>query len=235
MKSLHSKLKYIVIGLIIGSFLSGSVAFASGYSLSLFQAKIVINGVEKQGENYQYYNGQSYVPTALNYNGTTYVPLRLFSEALGESVKYVSDDKTIYVGEIPNDQVVSGQYMSDIMKPYYETSSVGVNKAMKMAGNNYSKGYQLFAIGGKEQTISFNLEKKYTNISGLIGMEDNFNGKSSSINIYGDEKLIKTISLPAGELPQSITLDVSGISKLDIKYINDSITYSIDLVNWKIQ
>lgn len=100
---IKNKLKPLIVGLILGALLSNGLVYAGNneYILSLFEAKIIVNGEEKQGSEkaYQYYNGKTFVPTSLNYDGTTYVPLRFFSEILGQTVKYDSKEKAIYVGE----------------------------------------------------------------------------------------------------------------------------------------
>jgi len=230
------KFKFIILGLIIGILLSGSVVFAANneYLLSLFQAKIIVNGIEKLGSDkpFQYFNGQTYVPTSLIYNGTTYVPLRFFSEALDQPVKYESKTKTIYVGEIPADEIVE-QYMSDIITPYYKDDYTlfEANRNMSVAGKAYNKGYQIKGFFNSGN-LSFNLEGKYTTIFGLVGLDDSRNNSDATIQIFGDEKLIKTIDIKAGDLPKQLNLDVTGVIKLDIKFTTGS---TIDFVDLRIK
>lgn len=233
---LKEKLKPFVVGIIVGTLISGSAVFAANndYVLSLFQAKIVINGAEKQGSDkpFQYFNGQTYVPTSLIYNGTTYVPLRFFSEALDQPVKYETKTTTIFVGQIPADNNVE-QYMSDILKPYYNDSYTlyEVNKKMSIAGKEYNKGYRILNVLN-EGIISFNLEAKYSNISGLVGLDDSSNRSDATIQIFGDEKLIKTIDIKSGSLEDHLNLDVTGVIKLEIKFKTGS---KIDLADLKIK
>lgn len=230
------KFKLVMVGIIIGGLLSGSAVFASNneYFLSLFQAKIVVNGAEKQGSDrpFQYFNGQTYVPTSLIYNGTTYVPLRFFSEVLDQPVKYESKTTTIYVGQIPVDKIIE-QYMSDILQPYYSNmfTLFEMNDEMSVAGKAYNKGYSMLDTMDYGK-ISFNLEAKYTNISGLVGLDDSHNKSDATIQIFGDEKLIKTIDIKAGGLGEQLNLDVTGVVKLDITYKTGS---TVDFVNLKIK
>lgn len=219
-KSFVGKSKYLLTGLIIGSVLTTGVAYAAGsdYVLSLFQAKLVFNGVEKQGSDkpYMYHNGQDYVPTSLIYNGTTYVPLRFFSEAVGLPVDYDGSTETISVGKTPGGSKIA-TYMSDILKPYYTSGgSISSNPNMTIAGDSYRKGYMIDDTS--EFTASFNLAGKYENIDGLVGLIDGNNKSDATLYFYGDDKLLSTVEIPKGSLPQNLNVGVKGVIKLDIKY-----------------
>lgn len=241
-----SKAKYMVIGLVVGVLLSGTIAYAANnqFLVSLFEVKLVFNGVEKQGSDkpYQYNNGSNYVPTSLIYNGTTYVPLRFFSESIGQAVKYESKQKIIYVGQVPEDERIE-TFMSDMLQPFFTDGSslvFNTNKTMTIAGNEYQKGYQLFRYsytGDGQVTTSFNLEGKYTKISGLTGLDDSRNKNSATLEIYGDDKLLTSIPLKAGSLPQNFNLDITGVIKLDFKVLKEDFhEYSIvDLANVMIK
>lgn len=219
------QMKKIVLGFIMGALLTTSIAYAadSNFVLSLFEAKLVFNGVEKQASDkpYQYYNGTSYVPTSLIYNGTTYVPLRFFSESSGQEVKYVGKDKTIFIGKVPEDGKIETS-MSDLLSPFFKKGSyysLEVNKSMKMAGKEYLKGYSIgrySTLKSNDLQLSFNLEGKYTKITGLIGLDDSNNLSDSDIKFLVDDKPLTTITLAAGSMPQTFNLDVTGAIKLDI-------------------
>lgn len=222
MKENLKKIKYLIIGGIIGAVCFSGMAFAAQeYVLSIFDAKLIFNGTEKLGSDKpnQYYNGQTYVPTSLIYNGTTYVPLRFFSESIGQSVKYDGSTKTIYVGEVPESDRIQ-RSMSDIMQPYFKSSSsFYVNDKIIMAGKEYIKGYKVSGWATRPFTASFNLEAKYVNITGIIGLEDEENKYDNTIEVYGDDKLLTSITLKAGELPQNLNINVSGVIKLDFKVV----------------
>lgn len=223
MYTMLGKTKYLIFGLIIGVLLSGGIVYAaSDYVLTLFEARLIFNGIEKKGSDaaYQYYNGQTYVPVSLNYQGTTYVPLRFFSEAIGLPVKYVEVPKTIYVGNVPPDDEIT-QYMSDVLKPYFISGgNYSLNPAMNVAGKAYKTGYQVnhYYYSSDYCTLSFNLEGKYKNIGGTVGLDDIGNTNDGELHFYGDENLIASFELKAGSLPQAMELNVEGIKKLDIKY-----------------
>lgn len=221
MKFTFNKFKHLLIGVIAGSLLTSGAVFAgnSEYVLSLFEAKLVFNGQEKQGSEkpYMYNNGKDYVPTSLIYNGTTYVPLRFFAESMGQPVDYKGETQTIYVGKVPEGEKVA-RYMSDILKPFYSSSYSGlqVSNNITMAGKQYKKGFSI--IFNNDVTSSFNLEGKYENINGLVGLLDENNRYDATVDFYGDDKLITSIQLDKGSLPKDLNINVNGVIRLDIKY-----------------
>ncbi len=102
-----NKLKYVLVGILIGILTSGSVAAAGqGFFLQPFVVSYYFDGVEKQGSDQpqKYFNGRDYVPLAFNYNGTTYVPLRFVAESIGKEVGYDDINRVITIGQVPRDQ-----------------------------------------------------------------------------------------------------------------------------------
>jgi hypothetical protein len=222
-----NKLKYVLLGVLIGALSFGSIAAAGqGFWLDTFNVRYVIDGLEKQGSDrdQQFFNGQYYVPLAFTYNGTTYVPLRFVTESVGKEVSYDGNSATIYIGQVPDKQA---QYMTDLMEPYYTTTGIKVEKgSVKMAGKTYYNSYSFLQgyLGKsrddpKKQTASFNLGGKHSNISGLIGLEDydfNYKNLESRIDFIGDGRLLKSYYLNIGDMPQNLDINISGVVKLDI-------------------
>ncbi|NQX59120.1 peptidylprolyl isomerase [Paenibacillus qinlingensis] len=95
---MKDKVKGLIVGLTIGSVLSGTVAFAAGTQIEVAFRNLtyMFDGVEK-------------TPTAgkgFIYEGDTYVPLRFMSDSLGKKVTWDDATSTIWVGNNPN-QVVA--------------------------------------------------------------------------------------------------------------------------------
>ncbi|MCZ8521433.1 MULTISPECIES: peptidylprolyl isomerase [Paenibacillus] len=91
---MNDKFKGLVLGLTLGTMLTGSAVYAAGASqieVVFREIKYLFDGVEKQPTAEQ---GQSFI-----YNGTTYVPLRFVSEALGEKVEWDGDNNRIWIGK----------------------------------------------------------------------------------------------------------------------------------------
>ncbi|UJF36097.1 peptidylprolyl isomerase [Paenibacillus hexagrammi] len=91
---MNDKIKGLIVGLTIGSLLSGTAAFAAGTQIEVAfrNLKYMFDGVEKVPAE-----GKGFI-----YEGSTYVPLRFVSEALGKPVEWDEENETIWVGTNPN-------------------------------------------------------------------------------------------------------------------------------------
>lgn len=110
---MKDKLKGLLVGLVLGSTLSGTVALASGSQIEVVfrELRLMFDGVEKapaEGEG-----------SAFIYNARTYVPLRFVSEALGKSVEWDEANQTIWIGDNPN-KVVATYEGGEITKGQFE-------------------------------------------------------------------------------------------------------------------
>lgn len=107
---MKDKMKGLIIGLTIGTMLSGTAAWAAGTQIEVAfrNLKYMFDGVEKAPSD-----GKSFV-----YEGTTYVPIRFVSEALGKPVEWDEANETIWIGNNPTHiiatyqggQVTKGQF-----------------------------------------------------------------------------------------------------------------------------
>jgi foldase protein PrsA len=95
---MKDKVKGLIVGLTIGSVLSGTVAFAAGTQIEVAFRNLtyMFDGVEKTPTD-----AKGFI-----YEGTTYVPLRFMSDSLGKKVAWDDATSTIWVGNNPN-QVVA--------------------------------------------------------------------------------------------------------------------------------
>jgi foldase protein PrsA len=90
---MKDKMKGLIVGLTIGSLLSGTAAFAASSQIDVaFRSlKYMFDGVEKAPTD-----GKGFI-----YEGSTYVPLRFISETLGKKVEWDEENETIWIGNNP--------------------------------------------------------------------------------------------------------------------------------------
>lgn len=154
------------------------------------------------------------VPVLVNYNGVPYAPVQLLGSMYNVGTSYNSKLKTWYLGE-----GTDGVYMSDVMEePYYYSGDYYTNADQKLntGGITYSKGYAFWVTGQMNYVYDFNLQGKYSTITGLLGLEDG-SVNPAKIAFYGDGKLIKEYNFNRGDLPSNISLNVKGVKKLEIR------------------
>lgn len=90
---MKDKVKGLVVGLTVGSLISGTVAFAASSQIEVAFRNLtyMFDGVEKAPSA-----GKGFI-----YEGSTYVPLRFVSEALGKKVEWDEASETIWIGSNP--------------------------------------------------------------------------------------------------------------------------------------
>ena len=122
--------------------------------------KLVVNGKEVTPKDV---NGNVVEPFA--YNGTTYLPVRAVGEALGKTVRWDGETKTVHLGELPQ-----GTYLVDVCKEArVSTLTAAVyravdHEAFEYDGKRYSQGFKtdghpeaFFELGGKYESLTFDL------------------------------------------------------------------------------
>ncbi|MFK7692501.1 peptidylprolyl isomerase [Paenibacillus sp. HJGM_3] len=93
MRLMKDKLKGLVVGLALGTMMTGSLTYAAtstDIGVYFRELKFVFDGMEKAPPEGQ----QGFI-----YNDTTYVPLRFVSESLGKDVNFDNDTGTIWIGK----------------------------------------------------------------------------------------------------------------------------------------
>ncbi|OCT14173.1 hypothetical protein A8709_25380 [Paenibacillus pectinilyticus] len=96
---MKDKVKGLIVGLTIGSVLSGTVAFAAGNQIEVAFRNLtyMFDGVEKAPVD-----AKGFI-----YEGTTYVPLRFMSDSLGKKVEWDDATSTIWIGNNPTHVVAT--------------------------------------------------------------------------------------------------------------------------------
>lgn len=115
--------------------------------------KLVVNDKEVTPKDA---NGNVVEPFA--YNGTTYLPVRAVGEALGKSVRWEGETKTVHLGELPQ-----ATYLVDVCKTTHEEKvyRAADGKAFTVDGKSYSQGFYgsmtTFELGGKYESLTFDV------------------------------------------------------------------------------
>lgn len=103
-------------------------------------------------------------------------------------------------------------------KGYSEKAS---GEFMEMGGKRYSNGFQL-GTGWESSYAIFNLDSKYTKISGIIGHVDGSGEADKIVTILADGVLIATIDVNYQSLPQIFSIDVTGVRQLKFERTDGS-------------
>ncbi|MCL2627102.1 MAG: protein kinase [Oscillospiraceae bacterium] len=85
-------------------------------------------------------------------------------------------------------------------------------------GNSYDNG--LVSDGFRESWSAafYNIDGKYKSLTGIYGPLDGTNNAAiGAINIYGDGKLINTYTVRAGDVAQSFSVNVTGVTQIFIE------------------
>ncbi|MCX7745846.1 MAG: NPCBM/NEW2 domain-containing protein [Clostridia bacterium] len=149
------------------------------------------------------------------YNGTTYLPVRAVSQALGKNIEWDDKTKSIYIGETQQ----SNNYMSDSIKPseISESGKCEVNSKMQIDGVIYNKGYKMYTAKAQDCLVKFDLEGKYSDISGVLGLDDQAESAFVLVEIYADGKMIETYHFKDGINSAKVNWNVTGIKELAVK------------------
>ena len=155
------------------------------------------------------------------YNGTTYLPIRAVGEALGKQVQWDQNTKTAFLGD---GQVVTGEVnkaLTEIMKPFSKEKAEVIAKdeyktKLSLGGKEYNNGILFNSYTYKKGHANFNLEGKYTNLTGLLGADQE--GLTVKVDFIGDGKLLQSFDVVGGQLPVNVNLNVTGVRLLEIKF-----------------
>jgi len=123
---MKDKVRGLVVGILIGSTITGATAFAaSGTSIKAVIQKVnlYVDGTKKTTAN------------AITYNNTTYVPVRSMSSALGQNVAL--SDNNLYIGKIPKLNITEKEAVKLVKNKYGYNSSYLIVEVDNEVDNQY--------------------------------------------------------------------------------------------------
>lgn len=125
-------MKKFIVGLLIGTIVSSTIAFAATYVANIASFKVFVDGEEFISD-----------PPALVIEGRTYLPLRAIGDALGISVNWNEELRQVEVGDAPvketNNVILEDN--SEISKD--EISTTKNDMYYKENSNIFNLGYLL--------------------------------------------------------------------------------------------
>ncbi len=123
------RVKDMVCGALIASLVlcSGTVAFAKVANMTIpvsyNNIKVVVDGKELSTSKEPF-----------TYEGTTYLPIRAVAEAVGKDVTWDGATKTVYLGETPSNNAVSGKVPKEYESALSQAKSFSKNLHMSKQG-----------------------------------------------------------------------------------------------------
>lgn len=215
---MKDKFKGLLLGILIGTVLTGGTVFAASTTkieVLYENLKYIVDGVEKKPTT-----GQGFI-----YQGTTYVPLRFAGEALGKEVNWDGKTKTITIGEKQGtfsylDKIDYARVEGEA-RNYFGFGNTG-EKTYTIASEKYLNGLDTTINSWNDNAkIIYNLNGKYKKLTGFLGVDDSTKNSSTTgrIVISGDDEVLYTSpELTGGDLPINISIDVSGVLRLEIQF-----------------
>lgn len=209
---MKKRLVFILVGVLLLSSAIFAASFRKNITVDYMGIKLVVDGKEVIMGNDM--AGNKIEPFA--YEGTTYLPVRALAEALGKTVQWDEATNTVFIGdgEITPAQG-SAVDLLEITSPFskehaYETSNYSLGGVNYKNAIKYRSG--LYEIGH----TNFNLEGKYTNLTGKLGADQE--GSVMRFDFIADGRLLQSYDVVAGQLPIDVNLNVTGVRLLEIKY-----------------
>ena len=155
------------------------------------------------------------------YNGTTYLPIRAVGEALGKQVQWDQNTKTAFLGDGMVNTGEVNKALTEIMKPFSKEKAevIAKDEYMKkfsLGGKEYNNGILFNSYSYQKGHTNFNLEGKYTNLTGLLGADQE--GLTVKVDFIGDGNLLQSFDVVGGQFPVNVNLNVTGVRLLEIKF-----------------
>jgi cell wall-associated NlpC family hydrolase len=104
--------------------------------------------------------------------------------------------------------------------------------SMIIANVRYDKGVQLKSQNYNYYYSLFNLDRAYSHLTGLIGLDDRTATSSRNVTVTfsGDDVVLQNFELHTGDFPVDVDIDVGGVGKLTVGVSSQIYPLSVDLI-----
>ncbi len=216
---MKNTLKGYLIGVLSTILLIGGVAYAASTTKTIDalynNIKIYVDGVKIDPKDA---SGNTVEPFI--YNGTTYLPVRAIGEAIGKTVTWDGATQSVYLGEKPGDKI----YLTDVCPPYggekYDIYSSSKGEFLSIGGQKYTNGIKLRYHSG---FALVRLNGQYKSMSFIMGRPDKDNIVDTTVNIFVDDVLVKSIQVDGEALPRKYDIPLNYGLHLKIATDNDDV------------
>lgn len=182
--------------------------------------KIVLNGVQIDPKDA---SGNIVEPFVSE--GTTYLPVRAIANALGLDVKWDGETSTVYLGDMPGEEVNWAKKM-----PPYQYSFIGDNNGVygyyehdprryfSIAGEKHFLGYAVFGGYNTDSHYAlWNTNLQYKSMTFTVGSIDG-NTLDAKIDIYLDGEYSTSYDVEWDAPPKTITVPLNYSANLKIVF-----------------
>ena len=210
--------KRIVSTLCIAGLMAASLCVGATAAGGLEQIQAYLNRditIKLDGQTQTMYDAKGNRVYPITYNGTTYVPIRAVSNMLDIDVEWDGANNTVLLG-----QTGAAKDFIEELKPYATDKAYCFASSNKKTKEIAGKTYDHYITGydaGYTGKVYYDLGGKYTTLSfQAYAASDYYN--STTLYFYGDnDSLLKKVELTPLALPQTYTVDVSGVQQLEIE------------------
>ncbi|MEC0105348.1 NPCBM/NEW2 domain-containing protein [Paenibacillus taichungensis] len=222
---MKDKLKGLIIGMAIGTVVTGATAYAAGGKMiEVFYSvnDIKVDHISKMPKG-------DLKPFL--YNGTTFVPLAFMSNALGQPVKWDAKNKTVLIGEDHGGKII---YPGKDIKPINTQSALGIYNTFEVVydgpiatdniGNEYSNYHTYSLSSNRDNWIydEYYLNGQYSEFKATVGLFERFKStrETLTLTINLDGKEAYSGDFKAGDPPAEINVNLKNASKMKIQVSN---------------
>ncbi len=198
---MKQKIQGLIAGILLGTLGTSGIAYArsgSEWIEAIYSdIKLYVNGAKiDTSENEPFI-----------YNGSTYLPVRAVAEALGESVEWDGNTKSIYIGKSSTLKPYTGEWMSE------DDFRMGGKLYSGFSLHNNLRGYALFNLNGNYSTINMKIGPTDTSDCSDI----------MTVNFYLDGTKVDSIELTKTSYPRDYSLSLNGALQLKVELVAETI------------
>lgn len=203
---MKKELKGAIIGMVLGSLLTGGFVYARSGSQNI---EVTYDNIKVYKDNVlcELKDGNGSTIEPFIYNGTTYMPVRGTAQLADMQVTWDGNTKSVYLWD---NMVPNGTYLMEVCPPYeksgYNEYLQQKGKSFSMSGTKYSNGFTLY---GNASYAMFNLDSKYSNVELTVGHVDNSYMREVTVYFYVDGRMVKEITVDAEDMPKTVSIPVS--------------------------